>query len=415
MLKKILVLLIAVTVILTGCGKGSNKEEQGNQNDKQQEKSEIGEDKKEQADENKDKNKDIEKAETVEGLSDDLYSFQFSLDGKVYTLPCEFKELQDNGWEIEDYTEDFKLAPNQYSIGTYITKDGISLSTGFINFSKNEVTLDQCSIGEISIDEYLEDKHADFSIAKGIKVGSTREDVKAAFGEPTESYEGDSTDDYTYSTDIYVEAKITIDNKTDKVCGIDLENLTDTGNTASTESNDSATAEMPEDMPSYSAPTELTDDLFSFNVKFGGNMYTLPAPISEFLNNGWVIASSDSNTVAAKDTLINGVNLRKENVTFEANVYNPSSQETALNNCYVTSLVTSADSGTIDILLPKNISLNSTGDDLEKAYKDVDCQKEDSNSYVYYTYGETYEHRIEIVVDKETGKIASIEMNNYLD
>ena len=191
MLKKILVLLIAVTVILTGCGKGSNKEEQGNQNDKQQEKSEIAEDKKEQADENKDRNKDIEKAETVEGLSDDLYSFQFSLDGKVYTLPCEFKELQDNGWEIEDYTEDFKLAPNQYSIGTYITKDGISLSTGFINFSKNEVTLDQCSIGEISIDEYLEDKHADFSIAKGIKVGSTREDVKAAFGEPTESYEGE--------------------------------------------------------------------------------------------------------------------------------------------------------------------------------------------------------------------------------
>ena len=274
MLKKILVLLIAVTVILTGCGKGSNKEEQGNQNDKQQEKSEIAEDKKEQADENKDRNKDIEKAETVEGLSDDLYSFQFSLDGKVYTLPCEFKELQDNGWEIEDYTEDFKLAPNQYSIGTYITKDGISLSTGFINFSKNEVTLDQCSIGEISIDEYLEDKHADFSIAKGIKVGSTRDEVKAAFGEPTESYEGDSTDDYTYSTDIYVEAKITIDNKTDKVCGIDLENLTDTGNTASTESNDSATAEMPEDMPSYSAPTELTDDLFSFNVNFAGNLYT---------------------------------------------------------------------------------------------------------------------------------------------
>ena len=39
MLKKILVLLIAVTVILTGCGKGSNKEEQGNQNDKYQEKS----------------------------------------------------------------------------------------------------------------------------------------------------------------------------------------------------------------------------------------------------------------------------------------------------------------------------------------------------------------------------------------
>ena len=113
--------------------------------------------------------------------------------------------------------------------------------------------------------------------------------------------------------------------------------------------------------------------------------------------------------------MINGVNLRKGNVTFKANVYNPSSQETALNNCYVTSLVTSADSGTIDILLPKNISLNSTGDDLEKAYKDVDCQKEDSTSYVYYTYGETYEHRIEIVVDKETGKIASIEMNNYLD
>ena len=128
-------------------------------------------------------------------------------------------------------------------------------------------------------------------------------------------------------------------------------------------------------MPSYSAPTELTDDLFSFNVKLGGDMYTLPAPISEFLNNGWVIASSDNNTVAAKDTLINGINLRKENVTFEANVYNPSSQETALNNCYVTSLVTSADSGTIDILLPKNISLNSTGYDLEKAYKDVDCQK----------------------------------------
>ena len=37
----------------------------------------------------------------------------------------------------------------------------------------------------------------------------------------------------------------------------------------------------------YVAPTELGDDIYSFNFELDGHVYTLPAPVSEFLDNGW--------------------------------------------------------------------------------------------------------------------------------
>ena len=38
-------------------------------------------------------------------LSDDLYSYQVSIDGHVYSLPCPVSEFEEYGWVIDDDRE----------------------------------------------------------------------------------------------------------------------------------------------------------------------------------------------------------------------------------------------------------------------------------------------------------------------
>lgn len=109
-------------------------------------------------------------------LSDELFDCQISLGGNVITLPCSLKTLNNDGWTSSEKG------------GSYnnLALDGSCISVGTDQKDTDKVKCLQCYYGF---------NDAEAKLAKDIVIGkSTREEVKAAYGEPTETVGSDSGD-----------------------------------------------------------------------------------------------------------------------------------------------------------------------------------------------------------------------------
>ncbi|MBR6765510.1 MAG: hypothetical protein IKM06_03400, partial [Clostridia bacterium] len=113
------------------------------------------------------------------------------------------------------------------------------------------------------------------------------DDIIAAYGTPSNrndqsdyvSLKYYSSKDATYG----VSFMIYTDPEEAKYSYVSVRNDISTGVKTET-SND-----RPEYLSKYTAPTALETDPFSEIISVDGDLYRLPAPLSEFLNNGWTI------------------------------------------------------------------------------------------------------------------------------
>lgn len=134
--------------------------------------------------------KDEEKEETPKreeiAMSDDLFDYTVELDGVVYKLPFSFKEMEANGWYCDDPAEDLK--PNSFRPTSLNHKDTATklLSVRFHNLSSEVKNFTDCEISGISFND-MNTRKSTFSLPKGITIGSTKEEVLAAYGEPTKT------------------------------------------------------------------------------------------------------------------------------------------------------------------------------------------------------------------------------------
>ena len=114
-------------------------------------------------------------------LSDDLDSLMFQLDGVIYTLPFQFAELEENGWELR-YMTSYRLAPfsERFNIGVYNGEKEIVVA--FLNLSGNRLRLREAYISRVSIREYSQVQAV---LPGNIVIGTTiYEEIIATFGQP---------------------------------------------------------------------------------------------------------------------------------------------------------------------------------------------------------------------------------------
>ncbi len=147
-------------------------------------------------------------------LSDDLYSEQISIDGVVYHLPFDYSLISDKyTFDLADYGKEdgYQLEANEYTLSTiYLENSEIDedfdCTVGFKNLTSEAKDIKTTSIWAMDFDmTYCEtDNYPKVVLPKGITWGSTLDEVKAAYGEPTEDpYYADSLGywSYTYSDD----------------------------------------------------------------------------------------------------------------------------------------------------------------------------------------------------------------------
>ena len=314
-------------------------------------------------------------------LSDDLYSFQISIDGTIYELPMWYEEFEALGWTFKD-DPTVKLYSNQYSLADRWEKDGVTIYSQSANLTLNAAPLSKCTIASITLDNYyMEDSNWEVILPKGIKYGvSTRDDIIAAYGTPSDEYEGSSYYKMTYKYDSYQEIVLYVYLETGTLDKIEIQNMIEI------EGGDNSVSEdVPEAVKNYVAPTELGNDLFQYIVQVQGSLYQLPVPVSEFLKNGFEIIEDDSQMVIGAGSF-GRIELRHGNYSFSTTVWNTADYATIPSNCFITDIDSSIYDEGFEMIVVGNLKCGDSCDAMLEALKDFDYELSESGDYFYYNF-----------------------------
>ncbi|MBU3109979.1 hypothetical protein [Clostridium lacusfryxellense] len=335
-------------------------------------------------------------------ISDDLYKYEVSIDGIKYALPASYSDFEKNGWIGKDFGTT-TMDPNKYNI-VNLEKGDQSLMVSIANMGTDVLPLSKCYIGQITVDT-IDDKNpkTNINIAKGITINSSQDEVIAAYGNPSDKFEGDTITKLTYKSSDYSKYEITFNKTTKKVYSINIENLVQP---AKVETAPTVNTGLPAVVTNYKAPTSVGAELSSFQFKYGGTFYKLPVPIAELVKNGWALQSNGDEVVAAKSSAV-GVELRKDNQVLRTQIQNYSEKGEPLKNCFATYVQYYNNGAVIPIELPKGITEKSTIEQVIAAYGKP-TKEDSSSSFKYYTYGKIFE---EVTFMTKDGKIEKIEVN----
>lgn len=356
-------------------------------------------------------------------LSDDLYSFQVQIEGKVYAFPMPYQDFVDAGWKI-DMDEDAEVEAHQY--GSISAKQQyLEIDAYVINLGINLAPLSECMVGGVSFDKYqFEDvPEVEILFPGGLKFGeATREDLEAAYGAPYDEYEGSDYVELTYRYDSYQEWEFTIDNETGVVNEFDMENFVEDEDAIAAAAAQ-VSSEPIEAVLAYEAPEAMSDDPLDYVFELAGDLYKLPAPVSAFIENGWTLKKEGGDTGVVMGYDYDYATLMKdgEDMSVSINNYDPNAQ--VVENCFVTD-ITFYSSDDFGLKLPYEITFEMTGDELVAALdsipKDILPQydvDDDSDLATYYTIVDMDDEYqgIKIAVDKDDNTISWLEIEHEPD
>lgn len=416
MKKKTLVFLLAISCTLsaTACGAKGDKEASVSRADEARAElaREFDED---QEDENEEEAEDEEEgssgkaATTPDELSDDLYDFQISIDGTVYRLPMWYSDFEAFGWEFEgDSTE--TLTSGNHAFYEKWSKDGVEITTRLSNLSMNTISLSESIVTEITLSSYnLRDCGWEIILPGGIQWGvSGIDDIIAAYGDPDSDY--DSSDYYsmTYELDSYKVINLGISKEEDALMEIDIINVEELEGL-----DNSVNEAVPDLVKEYQAPKSMDDDLYTCTAQLEGVVYSLPCPVSVFLENGFTIDTVNSDeTVASGKT--GRISLQYNNQTLSTMVQNYADYATTIENCFVTSLTTTIYGPDLELVFPRNIKVGDSEDVLKKAVDGFNCEVMSVDVNTFYQIYDPEKSMLDgysfIVQD---GIIVSIQVQNY--
>ncbi len=373
-----MVLMLLVTACASGGGRDRGKDRETSRDDVEE--TEIEEDADEEFEaEEEEKVTETTPATTPSELSDDIYSFQVSVDGTVYQFPMWAKDFAALGWTY-DGDDSQTLTSNQYTVAETWVKGDLEVYTSLINLSMNEVTYKDAAVGGITFDEYdLKDTNVQIVLPKGIQFGvSTRDDIIAAYGEPTDEYDGSMYYNMTYEYDYYQEIDLYVYKETGTLDKIEIRNFIELEG-----ADNSVDSTVPDVVKEYQAPTELGSDLYAFNIQLEGKLYKLPCPVSVLVENGFKIVEENSQMEIGADSY-GWIEFLYNNQTYRCIVDNYANYATIPDNCFVTTMESSIYGPEFDLVIPGNIKVGDAETDVVEIIKNFNYEAETSGDFTYY-------------------------------
>lgn len=344
----------------------------------------------------------IVKPEVIE-LSNSLQDHTFRLGGVVYKLPVPYAALAQNGWTLSsgDVTSESWLGGQQEAAAKMV-KDGKQILAYIYNDGEHAKKISDCLVGAVEAEQ---DDVGDFCVAAGMTFGATEDALTNALGTPSERNETDSLLTLTWNIGQMAQLKLRLySGNQEKYSTITLSNYV-----LSTEKFENK-EEAPSYLSDYIAPDALGSDLLSSIVSVDGVLYELPAPLQAFLDNGWSISSGAGSVLSGGTAELK---LKNGEHTLEVRVANLSLYKTSPANCVVTRIYAENTGGTV-ITLPGGISLGMTEAEVSGLIPDIMDVYEGtySISYSLSDYAEGRDFRLNVVIDKETRVVSSMQVIN---
>lgn len=245
-------------------------------------------------------------------LSDDVSTYQIQINDCVMEFPMEYSALLAKGWSVNTlYGNDTSPLKSKDYTMVQFTRQNIQL--GFIVYNPDITVrkVKDCVIAGVEVN--LLDYSADdiIKLPKDITIGVTGlDETVSVMGEPdkTKVFQSDDVKvdywEYIAGGDVLqispeglAKKKLTFKNGV--LVDIELCCFDPTDNFEFSEGN-------PSIVPEYEAPEKITDELGDNIVRFGGDLYRLPAPAYSFLENGWEMTEMYEELEKGADTTIAG-------------------------------------------------------------------------------------------------------------
>lgn len=329
-------------------------------------------------------------------IADQFSCFQIKLGEETYTFPASVEEWKQRGWE--NVTEEaVLLAPEKRKNSCIFQKGEEQIQVFVENKEKDRRSIEKSSVVGMTMDSFEEnDMYAE--LPNGIVVGvSNLEEIERSYGTAAKVYEGDHYFQLTYQYGMQSYLKLNVEKETEILRGFEVVNAEKRGETV-------------RNMPAE--PEEkLGTDLTSGRLSFDGEIYELPAPLSQFLENGFVLLPEESD-MELDEKQSGFVVMQKENRSVQVRVENMTGQKKDVRECVVTSLESSIYKDEFSIILPREIQIGMTQEELEEKLDGVNVMREESEHFIYYGIlsDETQLNETSIFVEKETGFVVKIQV-----
>lgn len=348
-------------------------------------------------------------ADSRTGLSDNIYDFQIEIQGELYQFPMSYTDFTALGWSLSDREDpEMTLTANSYG-GVYFNKGELSVRAQVINLGVNEVSLAECLVGGISIDGGTMDADLismNINLPKGITMGkSSLDDIRAAYGDPSDTYEGDLYTKYTYQKDFYQDVELYVFKEDNTLREVSIRNFTEPEGF----DKGGVSGETPEIVTAYTEPDKLGSDMLDPVVEFCGDLYQLPCPVTALQDKGWELLDVTEEDFVAGGS-IGFVDMMRNNQKVHFSVYNLTENAVTIENCFVTELKAATyDAESITIKLSGDITLGAEKADLIAAAeaKGYPYQDEDGYLTVYKDESHKLETRIEFWFNKDESETAA--------
>lgn len=281
-----------------------------------------------------------EVTETEAVLGDSITSSTIEIDGHVLQFPLSYQEMMDMGFQYLGNANE-KIPANTYIITEYFRLNDSKYMCYAMNFDIGEHPVSSCYIVGMTFDNTsIENPDTVINLPGNLTFGqATKEDVEAAYGDPTDTETSDTLEKYKYIQSTYSYGYLTFDTEQDGVINcVDLLNIVKPADFKESEVGDIE----PDIYYTYAEPEGLSDNLFDYTVSYDGKVYKLPAPVTAFIADGWTINEAESEDVIPGGTYGN-ICLEKGDYTLTAEVQNYSNDPVNIRYCYVTELT--ADNG----------------------------------------------------------------------
>ena len=128
-------------------------------------------------------------------------AYFIKIDGKKYTFESKLEDLAESGYKVNSRVENETVPAGKYMImigGGYLNNNDndTNISITPYNDGKDDVTFPEAKLGKVTVSSVTNVKtqpiYEAMEFFGGIHLGSTREDLVKAFGEPTDTNEYDN-------------------------------------------------------------------------------------------------------------------------------------------------------------------------------------------------------------------------------
>lgn len=351
-----------------------------------------------------------EKKEYQVDLPDKLTDFQFSVNENVYKLPSRLEDWKSTGWTYQAEDDAKALDSETFLEGEILTNGDLTLSVDLVNLDGEKMLLGACYVGGVLLEDTGEEG-AVIQLPGKITLGmSTLDEVTEAYGAPTDQYEEKDNVYLTYEYGIYKQADLVFDVEEEIIHKAVLKNY------RNPEDGEEVSREIPKEVAEYEAPGVFSDDIMEFVVRYGGDFYKLPAPVSEFTRYGWKVSEDGSDNVV-KAGRHGYVTLERDGQTLYAVVNNYAEYAVPLENSFVTIVHGDFDVTKVSVEIYKGITLGMTEGTLTALLGDNEyTTEEEEKGTSYYVYvDEQHQNYTRIFVDKDLKLVREIELSNSPD